>query len=134
MKNKSVQNCRFVHHARFHFLVTTLKRLLKIEFERGETGKEPKVIPIFGSFYFFSQPSFKILSKFVKLCRSLCKLTYGLITPLQTYLVIIMNLLKSLVTSKTDAQARLWGELALAPFSGTTPRVDQNFLSYNFYI
>ena len=43
MKNKSVQNCRFVHHSKFHCLVTTLNRLFKIEFERGETGKEPRV-------------------------------------------------------------------------------------------
>ena len=43
MKNKSVQNCRFVHHAKFHCIVTTLNRLFKIEFERGGgTGKEPK--------------------------------------------------------------------------------------------
>ena len=41
MKNKSVQNCRFVHHAKFHCIVKTLNRFFKIEFERGETGKEP---------------------------------------------------------------------------------------------
>ena len=35
MKNKSFQNCRFVHHAKFHCIVTTLNRLFKIEFERG---------------------------------------------------------------------------------------------------
>ena len=34
MKNKSVQNCRFVHHAKFHFIMTTLNKLFKIEFER----------------------------------------------------------------------------------------------------
>ena len=43
MKNKFVQNCRFVHHAKFHCIMTTLNRLFKIEFERGGgTGKEPK--------------------------------------------------------------------------------------------
>ena len=45
MKNKSVQNCRFVHHAKFHCIVTTLNKLFKIEFERwggGKTGKEPR--------------------------------------------------------------------------------------------
>ena len=36
MKNKSVQNCRFVHHAKLHCIVTTLNRLFKIEFERGD--------------------------------------------------------------------------------------------------
>ena len=44
MKKKSVQNCRFVHHAIFHCIVTKLNRLFKIEFERGGTGKEPNVI------------------------------------------------------------------------------------------
>ena len=44
MKNKSVQNCRFVHHTKFHCIMTTLNRLFKFEFERGggETGKEPE--------------------------------------------------------------------------------------------
>ena len=42
MKNKSVQNCRFVHHAKFHCIMSTLNRLFEIEFKRGETGKEPK--------------------------------------------------------------------------------------------
>ena len=41
MKKKSVQNCRFVHHAKLHCIVATLNRLFKIEFERGGTGKEP---------------------------------------------------------------------------------------------
>ena len=41
MKNKSVQNCGFVHHAKFHCIMTTLNKLFKIEFERGGTGKEP---------------------------------------------------------------------------------------------
>ena len=44
MKNKSVHSCRFVHHAKFHCIMTTLIKLFKIEFERGGggTGKEPK--------------------------------------------------------------------------------------------
>ena len=47
MKNKSVQNCRFVHHAKFHCIMTTLNRLFKIEFERGGgTGKEPTELQI----------------------------------------------------------------------------------------
>ena len=41
MKNKSFQNCRFVHHVKFHCIMTTLNRLFKIELERGGTGKEP---------------------------------------------------------------------------------------------
>ena len=41
MKNKSVQNCRFVHHAKCHCFMTTLNRLFKIEIQRGGTGKEP---------------------------------------------------------------------------------------------
>ena len=43
MKNKSVHSCRFVHHAKFHCIMTTLSKLFKIEFERGGTGKEPIV-------------------------------------------------------------------------------------------
>ena len=39
MKNKSVQNCRFVHHAKFHCIMTTLNKLFKTEFERGELEK-----------------------------------------------------------------------------------------------
>ena len=35
MKNKSVQNCRFVHHAKFHCIMTTLNILFSIEFEKG---------------------------------------------------------------------------------------------------
>ena len=48
MKNKSVQNCRFVHHAKFHCIMTSLKRLFKfgnwgkLETGGGGTGKEPK--------------------------------------------------------------------------------------------
>ena len=42
MKNKSVHSCRFVHHAKFHCIMTTLNKLFKVEFERGGTGKEPK--------------------------------------------------------------------------------------------
>ena len=41
MRNKSVENCRFVHHAKFHCIMTTLNRLFSIEFERGGgTGKQ----------------------------------------------------------------------------------------------
>ena len=36
MKIKSVQNCRFVHHAKFHCIMTMLNRLFSIEFERGD--------------------------------------------------------------------------------------------------
>ena len=38
MKNKSVRNCRFAHHAKFHGIMTTLKRLFKIEFEKRGGG------------------------------------------------------------------------------------------------
>ena len=41
MTNKYVHNCRFVHHAKFHCIMTLLNKLFKVEFERGETGKEP---------------------------------------------------------------------------------------------
>ena len=45
MKNKSVQNCRFVDHAKFDCIMTTLNRLFKIELERGGgTGKEPNLL------------------------------------------------------------------------------------------
>ena len=45
MKNKSVQNCRFVHHDKFHCIMTKLNKLFKIEFERwgGGAGKEPNI-------------------------------------------------------------------------------------------
>ena len=46
MNNKYVQNCRFVHHAKFQCIMTTLKRLFKIEFEKGGTGKEPKIFRV----------------------------------------------------------------------------------------
>ena len=35
MKNKSVHSCQFVHHAKFHCIMTMLNKLFKIEFERG---------------------------------------------------------------------------------------------------
>ena len=35
MKNKSVQNCRFFHHAKFDCVMTSLNRHFKIEFESG---------------------------------------------------------------------------------------------------
>ena len=46
MKNKYVQNCRFVHHAKFHCIMTTLNKLFKIEFERwgGKLEKNPIII------------------------------------------------------------------------------------------
>ena len=54
MKNKSVQNCRFVHHAKFLCIMTTLKRLFKIEFERGGgTGKE--LARAFPAFFFMKK-------------------------------------------------------------------------------
>ena len=39
MKNKSFQNCRFVHQAKFPCIMTTLNRLFKIEFARGRNWK-----------------------------------------------------------------------------------------------
>ena len=52
MKNKSVQNCRFFHHAKFHCIMTTLNKLFKIEFERwgGGNGKEPKYLHVADDF------------------------------------------------------------------------------------
>ena len=44
MKNKSVQNCRFVHHAKFHCIMTTLNRLFKIELERGGGLEKSRII------------------------------------------------------------------------------------------
>ena len=41
MKNKAVQNCRFVHHSKFDCNVTMLYKLFKIDFERGELEKSP---------------------------------------------------------------------------------------------
>ena len=46
MKNKSVQNCRFVHHAKFHYIMRTLNKFFKIEFERwGGNWKRAKNLP-----------------------------------------------------------------------------------------
>ena len=39
MKNKSVHSCWFIHHAKFHCMMTTLNKLFKFEFERGELEK-----------------------------------------------------------------------------------------------
>ena len=50
MKNKSVYSCRFVHHAKFHCIMTTLNKLFKIG-----TGKEPDSIISYE--YCFSQKS-----------------------------------------------------------------------------
>ena len=36
MKSKSVHICQFVHHANFHCIMTTLNKLFKNEFERGD--------------------------------------------------------------------------------------------------
>ena len=36
MKNKSVHSCRSVHHAKFHCIMTTLNKLFKIKFKRGD--------------------------------------------------------------------------------------------------
>ena len=51
MKNKSVHSCRFVHHAKFHCIMTTVNKLFKIEFERGETGKKPKISNVLFSIF-----------------------------------------------------------------------------------
>ena len=42
MKNKSVQSCQFVHHAKFHCIMTTLNKLFENHFERGELEKSPE--------------------------------------------------------------------------------------------
>ena len=44
MKNKSVHSCQFVHHAKFHCIMATLKKLFKVEFERGELEKSQKCV------------------------------------------------------------------------------------------
>ena len=51
MKNKSVQNCRFVHHTKFHCIVTTLIRLFKIEFERGNWKRANAFNDLKSSYY-----------------------------------------------------------------------------------
>ena len=44
MKNKSVQLCQFVHHAKFRCIMTTLNKLFKIDFERwGGNRKRAKI-------------------------------------------------------------------------------------------
>ena len=45
MKSKSIHSCRFLLLAKFHCIMTTLNKLIEIEFERGlgETGKEPEL-------------------------------------------------------------------------------------------
>ena len=39
---KSVHSCRFVNHAKFPCIMTTLKKFFKVEFERGELEKSRK--------------------------------------------------------------------------------------------
>ena len=36
MKNKAVYSCLFVHHAKFHCIMTSLNKPFKIEFEGGK--------------------------------------------------------------------------------------------------
>ena len=43
MKNKSVHCCRFVHHAKFHCIMTSLNKLFKIELKGGGLEKSPKL-------------------------------------------------------------------------------------------
>ena len=40
MKNKSDHSCRFVHHAKFHCIMTTLNKFFKFEFQGGGGGGE----------------------------------------------------------------------------------------------
>ena len=47
MKSKSVHSCRFVQHAKIHCIMTTLNKLFKIEFERGELEKSQIFVPSF---------------------------------------------------------------------------------------
>ena len=70
MKNKSVQNCRFVHHAKFHFIMTTLNKLFKIEFERwggNWKGAETGTWVIFHSHTHFKFPIFQLSYVFLLL-------------------------------------------------------------------
>ena len=46
MKNKSVDSYRFVHPAKIHCIGTRLNKLFKIEFERGELEKSPRLYNI----------------------------------------------------------------------------------------
>ena len=41
MKNKSV-NCQFVHHAKFHCIMTTLNKVFKNEFEKVGNWKRAR--------------------------------------------------------------------------------------------
>ena len=43
MKNKSVHSCRFVNHDNVHWNMTTLNKLFKIEFERGDWKRAKKM-------------------------------------------------------------------------------------------
>ena len=62
-KCKSVHSCRFVHHAKFHCIIITLNKLFKIEFERGETGKE--------AFYVVTRGFTRLSKKTKYVCYSL---------------------------------------------------------------
>ena len=80
MKNKYVQNCRFVDHTKFQCIMTTLKRLFKNEFEGG-TGKEPKMTDSFS----FTPTSLKLelyglTSDFTRLIMKTKYVCHGLIS------------------------------------------------------
>ena len=44
MKNKSVQNCGFVHHAKFNSIMTKFNSFFNIEFEGGELEKSQNFV------------------------------------------------------------------------------------------
>ena len=43
MKNKSVHNCQFVHHANFHCIMTTLNKVSKMNLKGGGLEKSRKI-------------------------------------------------------------------------------------------
>ena len=75
MKNKSVHNCQFVHHANFHCIMTTLNKVFKNAFERGGNWKRADFFVMqTGVMMTFDKLSidqfFSHWVKFVKNCQS----------------------------------------------------------------
>ena len=67
MKNKSVHNCRFVQHAKFHCIMTTLNKLFKFEFEsEGENWKKNHRIFCAARNFFKKQADKSIFGNFLE--------------------------------------------------------------------
>ena len=73
VKNKSVHSCRFVHHVKFHCIMTTLNKLFKIKFEGGGgTGKEPNKHKLLSRKFFVSPLNDSCVSISLTVLRLLC--------------------------------------------------------------